>query len=60
MIDKAQLEIQNWQLAHSWAEGLGLEFAGIDLGDLTIDSLLSVLGRIQINSADPKVDADGK
>lgn len=48
---KAQIEAANWALAHSWHADLGLTFAGIDLGDLATYSLLSVLGRIELNSA---------
>jgi hypothetical protein len=50
MTDKAQLEAANWAVAHTWAEGLGLEFGGIDLSDLTVYNLLMVLGRIQLSA----------
>ena len=42
------MEQANWQVAHTWAEGLGLEYAGVDLGDLTVYSLLTTLGRIEM------------
>lgn len=48
-MSKQEMEQANWQIAHTWAEGLGLEYAGIDLGDLTVYSLLSILGRVEMN-----------
>ena len=51
-MNKTDLEAANWNVAHTWAEGLGLEFSGIDLSDLTVYSLLMVLGRIQIAAAE--------
>ena len=51
MMTKAELEAANWQLAHEWADGLGLDFAGVSLGDLAVYSFLSVIGRIQLVDA---------
>lgn len=48
---KTQAELANWQLAHSWAQGLGLEFDGIDLADTITYSMLTVLGRIWLADA---------
>jgi hypothetical protein len=45
-MDKRQAEAANWQVAHSWAEGVDLVYAGVELGDVTTYSLLTVLGRI--------------
>lgn len=48
---KTQAEAAHWQLAHGWAQGLGLEFNGIDLADTITYSLLTVLGRIWLAEA---------
>lgn len=48
---KAQAESANWKLAHNWANGLGLEFDGIDLADTISYSMLTVLGRIWLGEA---------
>lgn len=57
-MNKEQLEAANWQVAHTWADGLGLEYGGIDLSDLAVYSLLSVLGRVQLTDIE-KAAADG-
>lgn len=54
MNDKDALEIANWHIAHTWADGLGLEYAGVDLSDLTVYSLLTVLGRVEMAAAEPE------
>lgn len=50
MTNKAQLEAANWQLAHTWHDGLGLAFAGVDLGDALTYAMLTVVGRIEITT----------
>jgi len=46
MPNKQHTEEANWQMAHGWHAGLGLDYAGVNLGDaLTYDALM-VLGRI--------------
>ncbi len=50
MSDKEATEIANWHIAHTWADGLGLEFAGVDLSDLTVYSMLTILGRVEISA----------
>lgn len=52
MNDKDAMEIANWHIAHTWADGLGLEYAGVDLVDLTVYSLLTILGRVEMAEAE--------
>lgn len=47
-MNKSDAEAANWQLAHHWADGLGLEFAGVDLADVTVYSLLQVIGKMAL------------
>ncbi len=51
-MNKDELEAANWQIAHTWADGLGLEYGGVDLGDLSEYSVLTVLGRVQLQAAE--------
>lgn len=44
--DKQYIEAANWQIAHNWHTGLGLTYAGVDLGDVLTYDMLNVLGRI--------------
>jgi hypothetical protein len=43
---KEQLEAATQRIAHEWYKGLGIEFAGVELGDCLAYDLLTVLGRI--------------
>ena len=49
---KAEIEMANWYLAHNWHEHIGLDFAGVSLGDAATYSFLSVIGRIQLSTAE--------
>lgn len=44
--DTALIDAQNYALAGTWADGLALEFSGVDLADAMKYNLESVLGRI--------------
>ena len=46
MKDKQHTEAANWQIAHNWHTGLGLTYAGVNLGDVLTYDTLNVLGRI--------------
>jgi hypothetical protein len=46
MTDKAAAESANWRLAHEWAQGLDLTYAGVALADCVTYPLLSTFGRI--------------
>ena len=46
---KAAIELDNWQIAHSWHTGLRLTYAGVDLGDLMTYPILATLGRVWVN-----------
>lgn len=48
MIDKAAAEAANWTIAQTWADGLGLEYAGVALGDVVVYPLISTLNRIAL------------
>ena len=43
---KQNAERANWSLAHTWHVGMGLQHAGVDLGDAMTYSVLMVLGRV--------------
>lgn len=45
---KEQAETANWMIAQTWADGLGLEFAGVDLADCAVYPLLSTVGKIAL------------
>ncbi len=46
MNDTALIDAQNYALAGTWADGVPLEFAGVNLADAMKYNLESVLGRI--------------
>lgn len=46
MSDTTLIDTQNYALAGAWADGLALEFAGVNLADAMKYNLESVLGRI--------------
>lgn len=46
---QAQMQAANWRAAHEWHAGLGLEYAGVNLGDCLTYSVLTVLGRIALD-----------
>ena len=46
MNDTALIDAQNYALAGTWADGLALAFAGVDLADAMKYNFESVLGRI--------------
>ena len=46
MNDTALIDTQNYALAGSWADGVPLEFAGVNLADAMKYNLEAVLGRI--------------
>jgi hypothetical protein len=45
-MDKTTAESANWRLAHEWADGLDLIYAGVALADCVTYPLLSTFGRI--------------
>lgn len=47
-MDKTQSEAAMWQVAHEWHAGLDLVYAGVALGDVSAYSVLSVVGRLQL------------
>lgn len=49
-MSKADLEAANWRIVRTWAAGLGLEYAGVDLADGAAYALLTILGRIQLEA----------
>ncbi len=53
------MEQANWQVAHTWADGLELEYAGVALGDLTVYSMLSILGRVELSEQEKALAANG-
>lgn len=59
-LTKAAAERANWKLAHSWADNLSLEFAGVDLVDCMEYNVLSVLGGIALDYLEKGVIADGQ
>lgn len=59
MSDKEKQEAANREFAATWADGLGLEFAGLDLADLGTYSVLTILGRVFLSDPTPEA-ADGQ
>ena len=47
-MDKSQAEAANMRIAATWADGLGLEYAGVSLADCVAYNVLSTLGRIAL------------
>lgn len=53
-------ERANWTLAHTWADNLSLEYAGVDLADCVTYNVLTVLGGIALDHLEQGVSADGQ
>lgn len=45
-MSKEEIENATQRIAREWFAGLGLEYAGVKLGDCMVYDLLTVLGRI--------------
>ena len=43
---RSALQAAQWAIAHEWHSGLGLEYAGVDLGEALTYTLLTVVGRL--------------
>lgn len=43
---RATVDERNYKLAHTWYEGLGLEYAGVNLGDCMVYDVMRVLGQL--------------
>ena len=59
-MDKTQAEAANMRIAAEWADGLGLEYAGVSLADCVAYNVLSTLGRIALGALAEKELADGQ
>lgn len=59
-ITKADAERANWLLAHTWADNLSLEYAGVDLADCLTYNVLTVLGGVALEHLEQGVIADGQ
>lgn len=57
---KDQIETATWGLAHEWHTGLGLEWAGIELGDLVTYSILTVINRLMLQHLEQESAVDAK
>ena len=58
-MDKTQAEAANWRLAHEWAEGLDLTYAGVALADCAVYPLLSTFNKItlmELEAAQPDAE----
>lgn len=52
------LETAHSRIAHEWYEGLGLEYAGVDLGDGMTYDVLRVIGRLLVRDRNNGVSKD--
>lgn len=59
-LTKPAAERANWRLAHTWADNLSLEYAGVDLADCVTYNVLSVLGGIALQHLEQGASADGQ
>ena len=59
-LSKAAAETANWHIAHTWADGLDLTYAGVALADCAVYPILSTLGKIALGELAEKEIADGQ
>ena len=52
------LETAHSRIAHEWYAGLGLEYAGVDLGDCITYDVLRVIGRLLVRDKNTGVSED--